>query len=173
MMCEKKIPKSVIERLPTYLHYLKSDMFKDNEMVSSVKLAKIVGYGEVLVRKDLAMVSGTGKPKIGYNKNELVMKIMEALDCVKMKNAIIVGGSHFDSALLLDESFSQRYFSGNFDAFSKYINSLKTKQFVQAKVTGYDIRKIEGKTYYYVKDLDGNQFLFKESEIRNYTVVID
>ena len=28
-MCEKKIPKSVIERLPTYLHYLKSDMFKD------------------------------------------------------------------------------------------------------------------------------------------------
>ncbi len=74
---------------------------------------------------------------------------------------------------LLDESFSQRYFSGNFDAFSKYINSLKTKQFVQAKVTGYDIRKIEGKTYYYVKDLDGNQFLFKESEIRNYTVVID
>ena len=23
MMCEKKIPKSVIERLPTYLHYLK------------------------------------------------------------------------------------------------------------------------------------------------------
>ena len=107
MMCEKKIPKSVIERLPTYLHYLKSDMFKDNEMVSSVKLAKIVGYGEVLVRKDLAMVSGTGKPKIGYNKNELVMKIMEALDCVKMKNAIIVGGSHFDSALLLDESFSE------------------------------------------------------------------
>ena len=74
---------------------------------------------------------------------------------------------------LLDESFSQRYFSGDFDAFSKYINSLKTKQFVQAKVTGYDIRKIEGKTYYYVKDLDGNQFLFKESEIRNYTVVID
>lgn len=74
---------------------------------------------------------------------------------------------------LLDESFSQRYFSGDFDSFSKYINSLKTKQFVQAKVTGYDIRKIEGKTYYYVKDLDGNQFLFKESEIRNYTVVID
>lgn len=74
---------------------------------------------------------------------------------------------------LLDECFSQRYFSGDFDAFSKYINSLKTKQFVQAKVTGYDIRKIEGKTYYYVKDLDGNQFLFKESEIRNYTVVID
>lgn len=74
---------------------------------------------------------------------------------------------------LLDESFSQRYFSGDFDAFSKYINSLKTKQFVQAKVTGYDIRKIEGKTYYYVKDLDGNQFLFKESGIRNYTVVID
>lgn len=74
---------------------------------------------------------------------------------------------------LLDESFSQRYFSGDFAAFSKYINSLKTKQFVQAKVTGYDIRKIEGKTYYYVKDLDGNQFLFKESRIRNYTVVID
>ena len=66
---------------------------------------------------------------------------------------------------LLDESFSQRYFSGDFDAFSKYINSLKTKQFVQAKVTGYDIRKIEGKTYYYVKDLDGNQFLFKESGV--------
>lgn len=74
---------------------------------------------------------------------------------------------------LLDESFSQRYFSGDFDAFSKYIKSLKTKRFVQAKVVGYDVRRIDGKTYYYVKDLDGNQFIFKEFRIRNYTVVID
>lgn len=114
--------------------------------------------------------------KTKYKINEVVPIYVNQEQMAKKYLSEYVNLIVFDEAKafeLLDESFSQRYFSGDFDAFSKYINSLKTKQFVQAKVTGYDIRKIEGKTYYYVKDLDGNQFLFKESEIRNYTVVID
>lgn len=114
--------------------------------------------------------------KTKYKINEVVPIYVNQEQMAKKYLSEYVNLIVFDEAKafeLLDESFSQRYFSGDFDAFSKYINSLKTKQFVQAKVTGYDIRKFEGKTYYYVKDLDGNQFLFKESEIRNYTVVID
>ena len=114
--------------------------------------------------------------KTKYKINEVVPIYVNQEQMAKKYLSEYVNLIVFDEAKafeLLDESFSQKYFSGDFDAFSKYINSLKTKQFVQAKVTGYDIRKIEGKTYYYVKDLDGNQFLFKESEIRNYTVVID
>lgn len=116
------------------------------------------------------------KSKTKYKINEVVPIYVNQEQMAKKYLSEYVNLIVFDEEKafeLLDESFSQRYFSGDFDAFSKYINSLKTKQFVQAKVTGYDIRKIEGKTYYYVKDLDGNQFLFKESEIRNYTVVID
>lgn len=114
--------------------------------------------------------------KTKYKINEVVPIYVDQEQMAKKYLSEYVNLIVFDEEKafeLLDESFSQRYFSGNFDAFSKYINSLKTKQFVQAKVTGYDTRRTQGKTYYYVKDLDGNQFLFKESGIRNYTVVMD
>lgn len=106
-MCDKKISKSVLDRLPIYLHYLNSDCFKNKEMVSSVMLAKIIGFGEVLVRKDLAMVCGSGKPKIGYLKNDLIKTIMETLDCLKIRNAIVIGKDTFANSLFLDNSFNE------------------------------------------------------------------
>lgn len=114
--------------------------------------------------------------KTKYKINEVVPVYTSQEQIAKKYLAEYVNLLIFDEEKafsLLDESFKQRYFSGNLEAFSKYIDSLKTKTFLQAKATGFDVRRVDGKNYFYVKDLDNNQFLFKETEIRNYTVVID
>ena len=64
MTCDKKMPKSVKARLPISLHYLKSLEADGVPTISSAAIAAAQGLGEVQVRKDLAMVSGAGKPKI-------------------------------------------------------------------------------------------------------------
>lgn len=105
-MIDKNIPKSVVARLPLYLHYLRS-VSADRELISSSAVARAVRLGEVQVRKDLAMVSGKGKPKTGYVTAELVDSIMEVLGCVDGKNAVIVGAGHLGAALLAYKGFSE------------------------------------------------------------------
>lgn len=100
------IPKSVIARLPTYLHYLKG-VAKNKPTVSSAWLAGALGLGEVQVRKDLAMVSGAGKPKIGYVTTELIGHIEDVLGSNEKHYAVIVGAGKLGLALLLYEGFSE------------------------------------------------------------------
>lgn len=106
-MTDIKISKSAMVRLPVYLHYLNSLNDETNETISSGAIAKAVGYGEVQVRKDLATVSGSGKPKIGYRKKELAEHLQEALDCGAVKNAVIVGAGRLGCALLSYEGFAE------------------------------------------------------------------
>lgn len=101
------ISKSAMVRLPVYLHYLNTLESESDATISSGAIAKAVGYGEVLVRKDLATVSGSGKPKIGYVISELVTHLQEALDCLSVKNAIIVGAGRLGCALLSYEGFTE------------------------------------------------------------------
>ena len=63
-MQQKKVSKSVLKRLPGYLDYLKSLSENGPVHISATALANALGMGEVQVRKDLAMVSDGGRPKI-------------------------------------------------------------------------------------------------------------
>ena len=75
----KKISKSVLKRLPGYLVYLKN-MPEDAPIhISATALAGALGMGEVQVRKDLAMVSDGGRPKIGYLREALIEDIEQFL----------------------------------------------------------------------------------------------
>ena len=74
----KNISKSVLRRLPTYLTYLKSIEDADSPYISATALAAALGMGEVQVRKDLAMVSDGGRPKIGYPRDLLIKDIAYA-----------------------------------------------------------------------------------------------
>ena len=67
----KEIPVISLQRLPIYLNYLKS-IPADKSYVSSGHIADALGMGEVLVRKDLAYTSATGKPRVGYSVYELI-----------------------------------------------------------------------------------------------------
>ncbi|MBR2937720.1 MAG: redox-sensing transcriptional repressor Rex [Oscillospiraceae bacterium] len=96
----KEISKSVLKRLPGYLTYLKSLPEDDATYISATALANALGMGEVQVRKDLALVSDGGRPKIGYHRKSLMEDISQFLGYDNTTDAILVGAGKLGQALL-------------------------------------------------------------------------
>lgn len=99
-MERKEISKSVLKRLPVYLSYLKSLPEGTATYISATALANALGMGEVQVRKDLAMVSDGGRPKIGYLRDGLMEDISQFLGYDNTTDAILVGAGKLGQALL-------------------------------------------------------------------------
>lgn len=66
---------ATLRRLPTYLSYLKSLPADASVNISATAIAAGLNMGEVQVRKDLALISDGGRPKIGYNRERLIEDI--------------------------------------------------------------------------------------------------
>ena len=99
-MERKEISKSVLKRLPGYLAYLKNIPDNASPYISATALANALGMGEVQVRKDLAMVSDGGRPKIGYLRESLIEDISQFLGYDNTTDAILVGAGKLGQALL-------------------------------------------------------------------------
>ena len=99
-MERKEISKSVLKRLPGYLSYLKDIPDDASPYISATGLANALGMGEVQVRKDLAMVSDGGRPKIGYLRESLIEDISQFLGYDNTTDAILVGAGKLGQALL-------------------------------------------------------------------------
>lgn len=96
----KEISKAVLKRLPGYLAYLKNIPEGASPYISATALAAALGMGEVQVRKDLAMVSNGGRPKIGYLRESLIEDISQFLGYDNTTDAILVGAGKLGQALL-------------------------------------------------------------------------
>lgn len=99
-MERREISKSVLKRLPGYLSYLKSLSTDNVSYISATSIANALGMGEVQVRKDLAMVSDGGRPKIGYQRESLIEDISSFLGYDNATDAILVGAGKLGQALL-------------------------------------------------------------------------
>lgn len=99
-MEQKKISQSVLKRLPMYLSYLKSLPEDAPVNISATTLANALGMGEVQVRKDLAMVSDGGRPKIGYLRENLAADIEQFLGYDSTTNAVLIGAGKLGQALM-------------------------------------------------------------------------
>ena len=99
-MERKEISKSVLKRLPGYLSYLKSSPEGEAMYISATALANALGMGEVQVRKDLAMVSDGGRPKVGYLRTRLIEDISQFLGYDNTTDAILVGAGKLGQALM-------------------------------------------------------------------------
>lgn len=99
-MERKEISKSVLKRLPGYLSYLKSIPEGQQIYISATALANALSMGEVQVRKDLAMVSDGGRPKVGYLRESLIEDISQFLGYDNTTDAILVGAGKLGQALL-------------------------------------------------------------------------
>lgn len=99
------ISRATTGRLPEYLTYVKS-LPNDIRFVSSTAIAKGLELGEVQVRKDLSAVCGKGKPKVGYDRDELLSSLETALDTRSGCEAVIVGAGKLGKALLGFGGFS-------------------------------------------------------------------
>ena len=99
-MVRKEISKSVLKRLPGYVSYLKSMPENGSPYISATALANALGMGEVQVRKDLAMVSDGGRPKIGYLRERLIEDIEQFLGYDNTTDAVLIGAGKLGQALL-------------------------------------------------------------------------
>lgn len=96
----KKVSKSVLKRLPGYLAYLKNVPEGAPDHISATALANALGMGEVQVRKDLAMVSDGGRPKIGYLRESLIDDIEQFLGYDNTTDAVLIGAGKLGQALM-------------------------------------------------------------------------
>lgn len=94
----------MIQRLPMYSGYLRG---LDTEYVSSTAIARALGLGEVQVRKDLGMISGSGKPKIGYETKVLKGQLENILNFTHPVAAIVIGAGKLGEALLGYSGFTE------------------------------------------------------------------
>lgn len=99
--------KAMTARLPLYLQCLRNGSAAFGETVSSAAIARVLELGEVQVRKDLAQVSGAGKPRVGYVTRELIRDLENALGCRKTVRAVILGAGKLGSALLHFDGFEK------------------------------------------------------------------
>ena len=93
-----KISKKLMKRLPLYLAHLKT--LPENSHVSATSMAKVLGLGDVQVRKDLAKVSEQGRRRTGRSRDQLIRDIEQYLDFATETGTVIVGAGKLGRALL-------------------------------------------------------------------------
>ena len=138
-MERKEISKSVLKRLPGYLSYLKSIPEGEAVYISATALANALNMGEVQVRKDLAMVSDGGRPKIGYLRSQLIQDISQFLGYDNTTDAILVGAGKLGQALMGYKGFGA-YGLNILAAFDAAPNGTQTEEGKPI----YDMSKLPG-----------------------------
>lgn len=103
----QKISNSVLKRLPVYLSYLKSLSEDAPEHISATTIAAALNMGEVQVRKDLAMVSDGGRPKVGYLRVALIGDLEQFLGYDNTNDAVLIGAGKLGRALMGYSGFSE------------------------------------------------------------------
>ena len=97
----------MLKRLPGYLAYLKNMPEGSPANISATALANALGMGEVQVRKDLAMVSDGGRPKVGYLRESLIDDIEQFLGYDNTTDAVLIGAGKLGLALMGYKGFNE------------------------------------------------------------------
>jgi AT-rich DNA-binding protein len=102
-------PMSIMlyNRLLSYLRFMKQRSTESPDNISSSVIAAALGVHEVQVRKDLAIVSNGGKPKIGYITKDLITDLEHFLGHDNYTDAVLVGVGNLGRAFLSYENFKQ------------------------------------------------------------------
>ena len=94
------ISKHTLQRLPMCLSYIQGLPEDAPKNISATTIAEALQLNDVQVRKDLASVSSSGKPKVGYNVKDLIAELEAFLGYNDIDNAVIVGAGSLGKALL-------------------------------------------------------------------------
>lgn len=103
----RSVSKQTLSRLPAYLHYLQSLPEEAWRYISATAVAEALGLNDVVVRKDLAAVSSSGRPKVGYVRAKLIGELEHFLGYDNTQDAILVGAGKLGRALLSYDVFPQ------------------------------------------------------------------
>ena len=105
MEYSQQVSVNTLQRLPTYLNYLKS--LDDDGNISSTEIARALGLNDVQVRKDLSSVSSGGRPKVGYNIRGLILDLKAFLGYNAVNDAVMVGCGNLGRALMSYRGFRE------------------------------------------------------------------
>ena len=100
-------PMSILlyNRLLSYLRFMKQLPEGSPDNISSTVISAALGVHDVQVRKDLAVVSDGGKPKIGYITRDLIADLEHFLGHDNYTDAVLVGAGNLGKAFLSYENF--------------------------------------------------------------------
>ena len=100
------ISKPALRRMPHYLNYLYEKKNDGVTHISSTVIAEELDLNPVKVRKDLARTGVIGKPKTGFDVDELILNITELLGYNNSHEAVLVGAGQLGRALLSYKGFA-------------------------------------------------------------------
>ncbi|AEC01451.1 redox-sensing transcriptional repressor Rex [Parasphaerochaeta coccoides] len=99
------IPVPTIKRLPSYLRVVKQYKSEGVKWVSATMIAEELRLTPIQVRKDISCTGIEGRPKVGFQIDDLIDAIIYNLGWDNTTDAIIVGAGHLGQALAGYEGF--------------------------------------------------------------------
>lgn len=104
----RTISTQALKRMPYYIQYLKELQKQNIKVVSALTIAKNLDLKEIQVRKDFASISTTkGKPRAGFNVDELIYNMENFLGYHNVDDAVLVGVGLLGKALLCYRGFEK------------------------------------------------------------------
>lgn len=102
------LSEKALKRMPRYLSYLKTLQKEQCAYVTAPAVAKHLGLNEVQVRKELSLMSSApGRPRTGFQVNNLVENIEIYLGYRNVDDAVLVGVGSLGRALMGYRGFDQ------------------------------------------------------------------
>lgn len=101
------VPEPTLRRLPWYLAYAKLIQQKGETSLSSTQIAKNIAVDASMVAKDLSYVQISGRTRVGYDVNELVMVLESFLGFTNSHKAFLFGVGSLGGALMHDNGLEQ------------------------------------------------------------------
>ena len=101
------IPLPTIKRIPVYVSVLEKWLKEGKETVSTTDFAAALTLKPVQVRKDLAFAGAEGKPRIGYQTEELLKTLHRFVGWNNLSEAVLVGAGALGTAILGYKGFDR------------------------------------------------------------------
>jgi redox-sensing transcriptional repressor len=96
-----------LKRLPLYLRLLRRMKTDGAEYASGAVVARELGLDPIVVRKDLAITGAVGRPRLGFQMDEIITAIEEFLGWSNTSDAFLAGVGNLGTALLGYQGFEQ------------------------------------------------------------------
>ncbi|MCF7848501.1 MAG: redox-sensing transcriptional repressor Rex [Kiritimatiellales bacterium] len=96
-----------LKRLPLYLRLLRRIKENGEEYASGAVVARELGLDPIVVRKDLAITGAVGRPRLGFQIDEIITAIEAFLGWSNTADAFLAGVGNLGAALLGYQGFEQ------------------------------------------------------------------
>ena len=103
---QRRYDRPVMKRLASYHQIVASAAESGRTWVPSSHIAALLGIDDSLVRKDMATVGITGRPKVGYGVGEVLARLDDLLGLTARNDAVLIGCGHLGAAIIAYPGFA-------------------------------------------------------------------